>query len=314
MEIATCTQLGVVDSNGFVSIDIHLHETAHWIITDTGTAVTELEFLQVLARLTHLFIRGNFLPDTNTYLHQVTHALLTPLITVQSHTVMQVSLPIAVRGTGTAVSWVESCLCNANYSGPSCTKCASGFYRRTDGSCIQCNCFGNSSQLSCDPNTGECVMCPPSTTGASCESCVPGYYGSPSDGINCLPCTCPGQSSGSFSPICELIPPAFLPTHTPPGEDLECTNCSQGHEGMRCEFCQQNYYGDPVNYIGCIPCDCNGNIALEEPGNCDNVSGVCLRCVGNTAGESCQVCATGFYGDAIQAKNCSRGVCGLLPV
>ena len=222
------------------------------------------------------------------------------------------SLPVAVRGTGTAVGWVESCLCNANYSGPSCTKCAPGFYRQTDGSCIQCDCFGNSSQLSCDPNTGECVVCPPSTTGASCESCVPGYYGSPSDGISCLPCACPGQYSGSFSPLCELIPPAFLPTDTPPGQDLECTNCSRGHEGMRCELCQENYYGDPVNSIGCIPCDCNGNIALEEPGNCNTSSGVCLRCVGNTTGESCQVCATGFYGDAIQAKNCSRCMCDLM--
>ena len=75
MEIATCTQLGVADSNGFVSIDIQLHETADWIRTETGTAVTELEFLQVLASLTHLFIRGSFVPDTNTYFHQVTHIL-----------------------------------------------------------------------------------------------------------------------------------------------------------------------------------------------------------------------------------------------
>ena len=224
------------------------------------------------------------------------------------------SLPIAVRSSsGTAASWVESCVCNANYTGPSCSKCAPGYYRLSDRSCVQCDCFGNSSQLSCDPNTGECVVCPPSTTGASCESCVPGYYGSPSEGISCLPCACPGQgASGSFSPLCELILPAFLPPNTPQGLDVECTDCSLGHEGLRCEFCSQNYYGDPGNAIGCIPCDCNGNIALEEPGSCGNISGVCLKCVSNTAGDSCEVCSPGFYGDAILAKNCSRCLCDQL--
>ena len=72
MEIATCTQLSMVGSNGFVSINILLHETADWVRTDTGSAVSELEFLQVLSGLTHLFIRGTYMPDTNTFFHQVT--------------------------------------------------------------------------------------------------------------------------------------------------------------------------------------------------------------------------------------------------
>ena len=140
--------------------------------------------------------------------------------------------------SGTPVNWVESCACHSNYTGPSCSRCAPGYYRQPDGSCIQCNCFGDSSQLSCDPNTGECIVCPPSTTGESCESCIGGYYGSPFEGIDCEPCLCPGEGDDrSFSPICELIPTEFLPTDTPRGLDIECTACVQGHTGIRCEFC-----------------------------------------------------------------------------
>ena len=86
-EIATCTQLSIEPSNGLVSIDFLLHETADWIKTDTGSAVTELEFLQVLSSLTQLFIRGSYLSNTNTYFHQVAHSAI-QLAPVRSHTVL----------------------------------------------------------------------------------------------------------------------------------------------------------------------------------------------------------------------------------
>jgi hypothetical protein len=39
---------------------------------------------------------------------------------------------------------------------------------------------------------------------------------------------------------------------------------------------------------------------------------VCLRCTGNTAGDQCEVCAPGFFGDAITAKNCTACACHAL--
>lgn len=153
-------------------------------------------------------------------------------------------------------------------------------------------------------------MCPPSTTGGSCESCIGGYYGSPSEGIDCELCSCPGEGSdASFSLLCDLIPTEFLPADTARGLDIECTACIQGHAGMRCEFCEDNYYGDPVAAISCQPCGCSGNIVLNVDGNCDNITGICLQCINNTAGDNCERCATGYYGDAIQAKNCTECDC-----
>lgn len=59
----------------------------------------------------------------------------------------------------------------------------------------------------------------------------------------------------------------------------------------------------------CKKCDCNGN---SDPNlifnECNNVTGQCLNCWGNTAGANCERCAPGFYGDAVSAKNC-RGAC-----
>uniref|UniRef100_A0A8C2E9M3 Laminin, alpha 4 n=1 Tax=Cyprinus carpio TaxID=7962 RepID=A0A8C2E9M3_CYPCA len=53
----------------------------------------------------------------------------------------------------------------------------------------------------------------------------------------------------------------------------------------------------------CKKCDCNGN---SDPNlifnECNNVTGQCLNCWGNTSGDNCERCAPGFYGDAISAK------------
>ena len=41
------------------------------------------------------------------------------------------------------------------------------------------------------------------------------------------------------------------------------------------------------------------------------MTGQCLRCVNNTAGDSCEKCSEWYYGDAIDLKDCqskSRGI------
>lgn len=55
----------------------------------------------------------------------------------------------------------------------------------------------------------------------------------------------------------------------------------------------------------CKPCNCSGNINTKDPGSCDSITGNCLKCVNNTAGAACNLCAPGFFGDAIFSKNCT---------
>lgn len=55
----------------------------------------------------------------------------------------------------------------------------------------------------------------------------------------------------------------------------------------------------------CKLCNCSGNINANDPSSCDSISGDCLKCVNNTAGAACNLCAPGFFGDAILSKNCT---------
>lgn len=83
--------------------------------------------------------------------------------------------------------------------------------------------------------------------------------------------------------------------------------------GKRCELCDDGFFGDPLGQRGpvhpCEPCQCHGNVDLNAVGNCDPVSGRCLRCLYNTMGDRCERCRPGFYGDALApspAGKCAR--------
>lgn len=71
--------------------------------------------------------------------------------------------------------------------------------------------------------------------------------------------------------------------------------------------CAPGFYGNPM-VVGsrCQPCRCNDN---TDPNmlftDCHPLTGECLSCMHNTAGLHCHVCAPGYYGDAIRAKNCT---------
>lgn len=69
-----------------------------------------------------------------------------------------------------------------------------------------------------------------------------------------------------------------------------------GYVGQFCESCAPGFrhspsFGGP--FMPCIPCDCNGHADI-----CDPETGRCI-CQHNTAGENCELCARGYYGNAL---------------
>ena len=63
--------------------------------------------------------------------------------------------------------------------------------------------------------------------------------------------------------------------------------------------CAINYYGNPLEPGGsCKTCECNGNTDTNDPTSCDQESGKCRNCLYNTAGDYCETCREGFFGNA----------------
>ncbi|GBP43432.1 Laminin subunit beta-1 [Eumeta japonica] len=179
------------------------------------------------------------------------------------------------------------CKCRTDTYDLQCDKCQPGYYNFPN--CVQCDCNGHAD--TCEDKTGACINCRDYTEGQRCERCVKGYYGDPRLGIDisCRPCPCPRISvygNESFAESCDLD------TET---KDVIC-ECAQGYAGSRCDVCDDNYFGHPELANGsCKPCDCNDNIDLTKPGNCDSHTGKCLQCLHDTAGDHCEVCKEGYY-------------------
>lgn len=276
-------QIGAQFSSDDASVfQVQLNETFGWYHIATNQRASSFDIQTVLSFLENIYVTASFNSSIN-------------LSTITLDSVEEATN----ANDPSMVSWVEECDCPIGYSGLSCQECSEGYTRSPSGQCEPCQCNGFSN--TCDINTGACIGCTESTTGDSCEQCLPGTYGDPIRGISCLPCPCPLTTTpGRFTNECVLLEP---------NSTIVCLNCPEGHAGDHCEFCREGYFGDPTGEsgmpTGCSDCLCNGNIDTNIPGSCNETNGVCLKCVNNTAGNMCERCADGYFGDAIDAKNCS---------
>ncbi|XP_031422129.1 laminin subunit alpha-5 isoform X2 [Clupea harengus] len=254
----------------------------------TGNVVSREELMMVLVGLESLQIRALHSQSAEAV------SLRAPVLEGAD------SLP-----SGRHANNVEICMCPANYQGDSCQQCAPGFYRDTKGlflgKCVPCHCNGHSDQ--CLDGSGVCVNCRHNTAGDHCEKCPGGFLGNNSvegQAVSCTSCPCPLQvASNNFAIGC------VEKTH-----QMHCL-CMPGYAGHKCERCAPGFYGNPM-VIGstCLPCRCHDN---TDPNmlfsDCHPLTGECQGCMHDTAGPQCEICAPGFYGDAVIAKNCTKCNC-----
>ncbi|XP_023930665.1 laminin-like protein lam-2 [Lingula anatina] len=277
------------------SYQVVLHQS-HWRLNATnGPQASHQQMLQVLSDLSAIWVRAKYSNVDNS------HAILYfGELEFAVNTVTQLN----------PLNNIENCTCPQGYMGQFCEQCAPGYKRQVPNGgpfiqCVPCQCNSHSEpNQPCNSETGTCT-CIHSTTGPTCDTCLPGFYGdavagSPDD---CRPCMCPGNVvSGDINVF------ALLCTLDQDGSPT-CNDCVTGHGGRRCNECVQGYYGQPENITNnrgqCRPCQCNGRASL-----CDTVTGDCINCVNNTAGRECQICAPGYFGNAMegtcQACSCSN--------
>ncbi|XP_075991196.1 laminin subunit gamma-1 [Anticarsia gemmatalis] len=257
-----------------------LHEDPRYGWSPT---LSNFEFMSLLQNLTAIKIRGTYNKPGEGFM-------------------MNFKLDTAKIGRekgSAAANWVEKCSCPKAYVGDYCEECAPGFkHEPANGgpysTCIPCDCNGHAHI--CDTATGFCI-CKHNTTGSNCELCAKGFYGNAIAGTadDCKPCPCP-KDSGCI----QLM-----------DKSIVCTDCPEGYAGPKCEVCADGYFGDPTGQFGpakqCELCQCNGNVDPNAVGNCNRTTGECLKCIYNTAGEHCDKCLSGYFGDALDPRK--KGDC-----
>ncbi|XP_027790818.2 laminin subunit gamma-2 [Marmota flaviventris] len=241
------------------------HPSSNW-----SPQLSYFEFRRLLRNLTALQIRATYGEYSTGYIDNVTLVSARPV-------------------SGAPAPWVEHCICPVGYKGQFCQDCASGYKRDSArlgpfGTCVPCNCQGGGA---CDPDTGDCYS-GDENPDIECADCPIGFYNDPHDPRSCKPCPC----HNGFS--CSVMPET---------EEVVCNNCPLGVTGARCELCADGYFGDPFGERGpvrpCQLCQCNNNIDPSASGNCDRLTGRCLKCIHNTAGVNCDQCKAGYFGDPL---------------
>ncbi|KAJ8010618.1 hypothetical protein DPEC_G00076940 [Dallia pectoralis] len=96
---------------------------------------------------------------------------------------------------------------------------------------------------------------------------------------------------------------------------IETCACPAGYAGLSCQECVPGYYRQAASELNvrgkrppvapCVPCRCNHHSQA-----CDLDTGECFGCQHHTAGQHCDLCAPGYYGNVTGSINdCSLCAC-----
>ncbi|KAK6480997.1 laminin subunit gamma-3-like [Huso huso] len=198
------------------------------------------------------------------------------------------------------------CQCRDNTVGPTCERCADGFYGNpllgTSGDCQPCPCPHQSS-CAVIPDTGEvvCTDCPPGQRGTRCEMCDDGFHGDPRGARGqwkpCSPCQCSGNVDPNAVGVCDHA-------------TGRCLKCLHNTEGDRCERCKDGYYGNALDretLHKCKPCNCSPSGSVSPSAGCGAQTGQC-ECLSHVTGRDCGHCETGFF-NLRPGEGCQRCTC-----
>ncbi|NXF46855.1 LAMC2 protein, partial [Oceanites oceanicus] len=135
----------------------------------------------------------------------------------------------------------------------------------------------------------ERCECPAGYGGQFCERCAAGYRRD-APGLGpfsiCVPCNCQGGG------IC----------------DPDTGECYSGDENVgNSVSCPFGFYRDPWQPHGCRACPCsNGQGCSVVPGGEEIV---CDHCPPGAAGDNCEYCADGYFGDPVASRPCQLCRC-----
>ena len=91
---------------------------------------------------------------------------------------------------------------------------------------------------------------------------------------------------------------------------IEKCHCPVGYIGASCQECADGFhqmFNPQLGIKQCVICQCNGHSTI-----CNKRTGQCQNCQDNTVGDQCQLCRSGFYGNATVGgvDSCQRCPCG----
>ena len=109
------------------------------------------------------------------------------------------------------------CSCRDGYTGPTCERCAHGYYgdpSAADGECLPCSCnsYGSESDQ-CDARSGQCY-CVPGVTGRACDQCKPRH-------VLTKQRTCRNCNDGCVGTLLDIMDNIQDTLHTIDLEDLD---------------------------------------------------------------------------------------------